>query len=84
MNFQTTGDVRELKQRPSFVGIDDPELEAKIQAATQTTILGTTQGRLEDSDAKALQPDAEVAVLAGKMSTDGGKTVRFSHFHKTS
>ena len=79
-SMQATREVREFKQRPSFVGVDDPELAAKIEAATQVTILGTTQGRLEDSEAKPLQPEAEVAVEAPtKMSTDGSKSVCSLH-----
>ena len=59
------------------MGIEDPELAAKIEAASQVTVLGTTAGRLEDSTAKPLQPETEVAVEgATKMvSADGGKPV---------
>lgn len=58
------------------MGIEDPELAAKIEAASQVTVLGTTAGRLEDSTAKPLQPETEVAVEgATKLSADGGKTV---------
>lgn len=67
---------RTLQQRPSFVGIEDPELAAKIEAASQVTVIGTIAGRLEDSTAKPLQSETEVAVEAAtKLSADGGKPV---------